>query len=198
VTTSLRLRLATAPPAEVEVKLVPSRITYFDLDIQPQARSAFTAECDIAPTYQDVMGVPMTFELFHALPHYHELGTFFELALLGGPRDGEVLFRHDGYGENFGQVFDPPIDLVAEGATGLRFTCGFDNPRAEAVGWGIGDQEMCVSALFARTDMAFDGNVGEGTGAFEGEAADGTRLYRGPCALLGVPWDHAKPGGPER
>jgi hypothetical protein len=198
ITTNLNLRVHTAAEADVEVKLVPARISYFDLDIAPQADSAFTAECDIATTYADSIGEPFEYTLFHALPHYHELGVFFEMELMGGPRDGELLFRHDGYGENFGQIFDPPLDLAATGATGLRFTCGFSNPRTESVGWGIGDQEMCVTALFAGTNMAFEGAVNFGEGTEIGVDADGVIRHRGACTMLGLPWDHDKPGGPPR
>ncbi len=107
------------------------------------------------------------------------------------------LFRNEGFGENFGTPIDPPLDLAAAGARGLRFVCGFDNPTEEVVGWGIGDQEMCVLALQARTNMAWDGDVHEGDGAQVG-TAEREAQFSGPCTLLAFPWDHDKPGGPDR
>ncbi len=198
VTTEMRLSIGTVPPDQVLAKLVPSRIQYHDLHIDPNSRSSFTTECAIADTYQKTMGAPMKYQLYYALVHYHALGAYAELQLAGGPRDGEVLFHYDGYGENFGIGFDPPIDLVAAGATGLRYTCGFDNPRADEVQWGIGDQEMCVLALQASTDMGWEGDVNNGTGEQIGVAPDGQVEYQGPCGMLGIPWDHDKPGGPPR
>lgn len=48
-------------------------------------------------------------------------------------------------------TLDPPIDV--SGATGLRMTCGYDNPTDSTVRYGIGDQEMCV--FLAYTDARY-------------------------------------------
>jgi len=132
------------------------------------------------------------------LSHYHQLGSYTQLEIAGGPRDGEVIMRHDGFGENFGFAVDPPLDLAAAGAQGVRFTCGFQNPRMAQVGWGIGDQEMCVVALQAKTDLGWDGDVKRGTGTRLGPDGSGEIDYGGPCDLLAFPWDFDKPGGPAR
>ncbi len=198
-TTSMDITLHTLPEDQVQVKLAPARIEYHDLKIVPNGTSSFTADCMVSDEYQRVMGNDWKFTIYHMLPHYHELGIFAEMQILGGPRDGEVIFRHDGYGgENFGHTFDPPIDFAAEGATGIRYTCGFMNPRGEEVRWGIGDQEMCVTAIFADTDMAFQGQVDRGNGEVTGTLPDGTVTNSGACSLLGIPWDHNKEGGPPR
>jgi hypothetical protein len=198
ITSETRIELGTIPPDQVAARLAPGRIEYRDLTIDPNGRSSFSAECILDEVYEETMGAPLQLEIYYALSHYHELGTYAQLELLGGPRDGEVLFRHDGYGENFGVPFDPPLDVAATGARGLRFTCGFDNPRDEVIGWGIGDQEMCVMALQSRTEMGFDAKVGDGRSEQVGTGPDGEVQYRGACSVLGVPWDHQKPGGPER
>jgi hypothetical protein len=103
--------------------------------------------------------------------------------------------RHDGYGDNAGHTIDPPFDMAAAGARGVRLRCGFDNPRDVPVGWGIGDQEMCVMALQAVTDIGWDGDVADGTGQKVGVAADGEVQYQGPCSITAFPWDFEKPGG---
>ena len=195
ITTDMHIALTTVPPDQVAASLAPARIEYHDLTITPQSKSSFSTSCDIASIYHDTTGEDFEYELYYVLSHYHELGYFAELSLVGGPRDGEVIFRHDGYGENFGQAIDPPLDLVAAGAVGLRATCGFDNPRDVEVNWGIGDQEMCVIALQARSNMGWQGDVPEGDGQAIGTAADGAIEHEGPCSLFGVPWDHEKPGG---
>ena len=198
VRTTLRLELHTVPAAEVRAKMAPARIQYHDLTLEPMARSSFTTECLLDAAHQEHLGRPLQYELHYVLAHYHGLGRYAQLEIAGGPRDGEVIMRHDGYGENFGKAIDPPLDLGAVGARGVRFTCGFENPRAAAVGWGIGDQEMCVVALQARSDLAFDGDVRRGTGAATGASADGELGHAGPCDLLAFPWDHDKAGGPPR
>ncbi len=195
VLTDMHVEIATVPPADVAASLAPGRIEYHDLQLDPRARSSFSTSCDVDAQYRETIGVPWKYTLYYALTHYHALGVYAQLEIVGGPRDGEVVFRHDGYGENFGIAIDPPLDLAAAGATGLRYTCGFDNPRDDAVQWGIGDQEMCVIALQAHTDMGWQGDVARGKGAQTGVAPDGEVRYEGPCSIFGVPWDHAKPGG---
>lgn len=196
VDTHMAIRFDTIPTDEVAVKLVPARIEFNALAIDPMAVSSFTTDCPLAETHQETLGEPLAYKLYYALPHYHELGISAQLELAGGPRDGEVIFRHDGYGEASGVAFDPPIDVAAAGATGLRFTCTFENPRAVEVGWGIGDQEMCVIALFAETDLGWQGNASESVvGA---TLPDGTITHTGDCDLIGLEWDHDKEGGPPR
>lgn len=195
VTTTMHLRIHTIPTDEVVAKMAPGRLQYHDLSLDPNARSSFSIECLIDDAHQDNLGAPLDYRLHYVLFHYHVLGIYAQLELAGGPNDGRVIARHDGYGENFGIALDPPVDLAAEGATGLRFTCGFDNPRDVPVGWGIGDQEMCVVALQADSGLAFDGTVDFGTGAMTGTGVDGEVQYGGPCQLLAFPWNFEKPGG---
>ncbi|HEY4244824.1 MAG TPA: hypothetical protein VGM88_33645 [Kofleriaceae bacterium] len=197
ITTTMHLAISTIPPAAVTAKLAPARIQYQDLHIDPNAKSTFTTECDFATTYQHVRGGPLQYRLYYTLSHYHVLGTFQQLEVMGGPNDGQVIMRHDGFGNNAGTAIEPFVDLGALGATGLRLTCGYDNPRDAEVGWGIGDQEMCVIALQAVTDVGFEADVTAGTQGDEivSTAADGTIQHQGGCQVLGFAWDFSKPGG---
>jgi hypothetical protein len=196
--TTMHLRIHTIPPDQVVAKLAPARMTYHDLALDPNAQSAFSVDCPLEPSYTNIFDAPLDYKLHYVLFHYHALGVYAQLELSGGPRDGEVIARHDGYGENFGIALDPPVDLAAAGATGIRFTCGFDNPRGEVVGWGIGDQEMCVVALQAETDLAFESGVVMGNREALGVNPDGEFRYGGNCTIQGFPWDFDKPGGPPR
>jgi hypothetical protein len=195
VTTTMRLALATIPAQQVTAKLAPARISYHDLHIDPSASSAFTADCLLDDSYMQIQHRPLQYKLMYTLTHYHGLGTYQQLSILGGPRDGEVIMRHDGFGNNAGTAIDPPVDLAAAGARGLRLTCGYTNPRSAPVGWGIGDQEMCVIALQAVTDIGFDADVVAGADANVGVSPTGEIEHQGACTLTAFPWDFEKPGG---
>jgi hypothetical protein len=195
ITTTMHLGITTIPPSQVVAKLAPARISYHDLHITPMAKSSFTTECDLAAAYDDVWHRPLEYTLYYVLSHYHQLGYYQQLEILGGPRDGEVIMRNDGFGDNAGHAIQPPLDLAAAGARGLRLTCGYNNPRSAEVGWGIGDQEMCVMALQAVTDIGYDADVIRGTGAQTGTSATGEVQYAGPCSMTAFPWDFDKPGG---
>lgn len=196
IKTTMELTIDSIPTATVTAKLAPARITFHDLHIDPNASSSFTTECDLDTEYMSLLEVPLEYQLFYTLSHYHTLGTYQQLEIAGGPRDGEVIMRHDGTGNNAGTAIDPPLDLAAAGARGLRLTCGYDNPRSVPVGWGIGDQEMCVIALQAVTDIGFDAEVDDGTSSVVGTSSTGEIQHSGPCSVQAFPWDFEKPGGP--
>jgi len=196
VHSNMNLQIDTVPLADVVGKLAPARIQYQDLHIDAQAKSSFSTTCDLATAYAGVTGgAPLHYKLLYGLSHYHSLGMYEQLELVGGAHDGEVIMRHDGFGTNAGIAIDPGVDLGELGATGVRLTCGYDNPRPQSVGWGIGDQEMCVIALQAVTDIGWDGEVNDGTSATTGTAPNGEIEYEGPCEMTAFPWDFNKPGG---
>jgi hypothetical protein len=194
ITTTMHLEIATIPAATVTAKLAPARIQYEDLHIDATAKSSFTTECDLATEYDKIRHAPLQYKLMYTLTHYHVLGSYQQLEVMGGPHDGQVIMRHEGFGNNAGTAITPAVDLGALGATGLRMTCGFDNPRDVPVGWGIGDQEMCVMALQAVTDIGWEGDVGAGD-AVVGTATDGEIQHKGGCSMMTFPWDFSKPGG---
>lgn len=195
VTTTLHLAITTIPPSQVTAKLAPARISYYDLHLAPNAHSAFTQECDLAAAHDSLLHTPLSYKIYFVLSHYHGLGTYQQLEIFGGPRDGEVIMRNDGFGDNAGHAIDPPLDLAAAGAKGVRLTCGYNNPRSVPVGWGIGDQEMCVMALQATTDFAYDASVADGSGAQTSISSTGEIENQGPCKVTAFPWDFNKPGG---
>jgi hypothetical protein len=186
--TELRMAFDLIHPKDVTVVTAPFRFSYTDLQIPPMRQSRFSGDCDLASTYEGSAGKPLDLKLYYVTPHYHYLGNFFDLTISGGPRDGENVFRLDGFdaGSN-GQSFDPPIDLT--GADGFRFTCGYDNWRDVSVGWGIGDQEMCVMLGLADSAMLMDGTVP--TGQIVGEEDD-IVMSEGTCQVIGLPKSDAQ------
>ena len=185
LTTSLDLTLTPVPLAEVTTILSAMAIDYQALALPAQRRSTFTVECDLAGVHERVLGTPLDLRLHYVLPHYHELGRGIELIATGGP-DGDrtILATQRAIGEPMGTRLDPPFDLT--GYRGLRFTCRFDNPRDQVVGYGIGDQEMCVVQLFSDSDYLFAGgardhDVGEPTD--DGEVV----RFSHPCQLFAFP-----------
>jgi len=179
--TSARMTLGLTHPKNVDTVVAPFRLSYYDLEIPPDTQSRFTGGCEMAEPYRNKAGHPFDMKIYYVLPHYHGLGNYFGLEILGGPRDGAQLFELTGFNaEANGQMFDPPIDLGD--AEGLRFTCGYDNPRDETVGWGIGDQEMCVMLGFADSDAVIDAAVNDGNRVVD--ERDGVVYNEGPCSVL--------------
>lgn len=189
--TFLRMSLALIHPREVTTILHAIRLNYGAIDIPPRSEARVTADCDLTKTFDAIIQQPMDVKMHYVLPHYHYLGNYFSLEIAGGPRDGEVLHSLDTFNaEPNGKRLDPPIDLGASGAYGLRMSCGYSNPRDESVGWGIGDQEMCVTLVLADSPMLLSGNVGVTTDFEQGE--DGIFRLSGPCDGIGAPINPAQ------
>jgi hypothetical protein len=185
VDTSLRTRIDTLPPAQVTTHLTPFRLSYYDLAIPANGKSAHTGSCDIATPYASRVGGAFDLKLHYVLPHYHQLGSGFRLDYVGGPHDGETFFMQGGmFGEPLGHTFPTPLDFAALGATGIRFTCEHTNPRAVSVGWGVGDQEMCMMLGFAETHFKFDATVDKTSDT--STDASGEVHHSGACGVIGV------------
>lgn len=188
IATEMRMALEIIHPREVEIVAAPFRLTYYGLDIPPFSEARFTGSCDLATTYADQVGKPLDLRLYYVTPHYHYLGNFFDLTVVGGSQDGESVFRFDGFdGNSNGKSFDPPIDLT--GATGFRFTCGYDNWRDQQIGWGIGDQEMCVMLGLADSAVLMDAGVA--SGSLVGMDGD-VLMNEGACSAIGLPKNEAQ------
>jgi len=183
VDSELRMALTLTHPRDVATIVAPFRLNYQDLKIPAQKQSRFTGECMLADAYQGKAGVALDLKLYHVLPHYHYLGNYFSVEIIGGPRDGEQVFLHQGFNaDGNGRTYDPPIDLT--GAQGLRFTCGYDNWRDKEINYGIGDQEMCTMLGLADMRVMMNGSVDGGTQLV---GADGEVLkFEGPCNTIAL------------
>ena len=183
--TALRISLDLIHPRDVETLLAPFAMQYTDLAIPPQGESRFRAECDDFLATVNPNDSP--FRLHWALPHYHYLGNYFGIEVIGGSLDGTVVHEINGFdAAPVGKRFDPPLDLAD--ADGLRLTCGYDNWTDQLIGWGNGDQEMCI--LFGFTDFPLVTQATATSGAAIGEE-DGIPTFEGSCFSLVSP----KPDG---
>jgi hypothetical protein len=186
VTTTLQMGLEVIHPRDVRKVVTPFRFSYLPLTIPPQRASRFTADCNLQFPYERITQQPFNLKLYYLLPHYHELGDWFDVTVKGGPLDGQSVMRVEQFNaEGNGKAFDPPLDLT--GAQGLAVTCGFDNPRPVEVGWGTGDQEMCVMLGFADGEVMLDASVVANSRLQREEL--GVAWYQGPCVVLTVPKD---------
>lgn len=182
LSSNIHLELETISAGAFRTSLVPVTLVYFDLDLPPQSRSRFAATCDFAQAY----GAPVDLRIHYVLPHYHSLGEGMFLEAVGGPMDGQVIYENaSAIGEPLGGALQPPFELTA--GQGMRFGCTFDNHGDQSVGWGIGDQEMCVLLAFAESPFKWLGGVEEGS-TWMGEN-DGVNQYEGPCRVLVFPAD---------
>ncbi|MBL4686052.1 MAG: hypothetical protein JKY37_15770 [Nannocystaceae bacterium] len=181
--TELRMELELIHPKMVTVVTTPFRLSYTGLNIPPLGESRFSGDCDIKTIYESQSEGPLDLKLYYVLPHYHYLGNYFDLSVLGGARDGESVFRLDGFNaDGNGGALNPPLDL--SGAEGFSFTCGYDNWRDVNIGWGIGDQEMCVMLGLADSKVLMDASVAAGTVV----GNDGEILLNsGECGVIGLP-----------
>ncbi len=185
----LRMALEIVHPRTVEVVVAPFRLTYRDLHIPAGKRSRFSSTCTFDKAYESAVGVPLDLKLYHVLPHFHYLGDAFSVDIVGGPDDGRNIYTLNGFNADAnGRAFDPPIDLA--GAEGLSFYCGFDNWRDKDIGWGIGDQEMCVMLGLADSRAIMDMSV---PGGSEAVGVDGdVLLNEGPCNVLALAKNEAQ------
>ncbi|HEX5059996.1 MAG TPA: hypothetical protein VFV99_11585 [Kofleriaceae bacterium] len=133
------------------------------IQLPPHAKSRFTIECDLTKGLglggAETTRPPPDFRIYHVLAHYHELGsglTFEALRDVDG--GGETMFEtQTRIGDALGSVLDPPFDLT--GHSKIRFACEYDNPRDATVGWGVGDQEMCIVFAFTDSPLVWSGGA---------------------------------------
>jgi len=181
----LWISLEPIHPADVTAVVAPLSMQYHDLHIPPTTESRFTADCDLAtPYWLATAGDPLWLRLHYILPHYHYLGNYFDVTVVGGLLDGQSVFTLDGFNADAnGLTFDPPLDLP--GATGLRMTCGYDNWTSNNIVWGNGEGEMCVMLALVESDMVIGASVDIGN-HIVGVDED-VQLNEGLCIGLAIP-----------
>ncbi len=184
IETNLRMQLDLLHPKDVKTVVAPLRLSYINLDIQPKMQTRFSATCDFKKKYENSTQTSFDdVKIYWSLPHYHELGNYFSLSIVGGENDGKMVHELSGFNaEANGKMHLPAIEM--KGATGLRFSCGYNNPRDENVGFGIGDQEMCVMLGFMDAGAIIDGSVLGNALSTRGDDVDGIAQFEGKCAAF--------------
>jgi hypothetical protein len=164
---------------EVERVLNFLTITNEALVIPPRTRSLHEMTC----TFPEAAH----FDVHYVLPHYHGLGTSLALQAIGGTQDGAMLYESAGaVGEAWGKMLEPSVPLG--GATAIRVTCGYDNPRETEVRYGLGDQEMCVFLAFTSSTKKY-GGFSVGNSAIGVPDPGAVPTSRAQCLLLGAAGD---------
>ena len=178
----LWLTLEVIHPRDVQSVVSPLSLMYGDLRIPPLSQSRFTADCNLATPHKAVTGNELSLRVHYILPHYHYLGNYFDVTVVGGERDGESIYNLDGFNADAnGKTFDPPLDLP--GAKGLKMTCGYDNWRSETVEWGDAEGEMCVMLGLIEADAVLGGSVAVGMPAPD---QDGMPSFGGNCFTVAL------------
>ena len=183
ISTELDLAVTSIARADMHTQLAGLSFTNQALELPPGRTSSFTVDCDFDDIHRRQLLRAPDFNLYYVLPHYHDLGLGIDLIATGPGGDVTVVSTESAVGEPLGQRLSPAFSM--RGHTGLRFTCHFDNPRAEVVRWGNGDQEMCVMLAFTDSEMQWGG------GALDrdpGEPSDdgGEVAYHHECDLYGL------------
>jgi hypothetical protein len=177
----VRLRVSPIPADEVTDEVQPLGFVYEDLALDPRARSRFVADCDVSSLSAGADDARPV-QIYTGGAHYHALGTGARAEVVGGPRDGEILFETTSpIGHPLTRTYETPLDLM--GVDTIRFSCDFDNPRDEAVEWGIGDQEMCAIGFSTNSVSALGAAVIE---TVETREVDGVLVHTGECIPIAV------------
>jgi hypothetical protein len=184
ITVPLAITIDPIVREEVTVQLRPLAMEDQALVIAPHARTDIASTCDIGAMHQERFSRLPDFNIYYILPHYHALGIGMRLeALDEGETTPRVIFDNDQQiGTALGGPIDPPFAMT--GSTKLRMTCKYENPRDEVVGFGIGDQEMCVMLGFTDSPHQWGGlySSDPGTPIEDG----GTTLYQHACTPFSV------------
>ena len=159
---TLTPEITLTPIAESAVTIRLSGVSFEDhaLGLPPDHQSSFTVDCDLQPAWNQLLangGVTAPspdFKLYYALAHYHALGTGMSIdALATDDTTSQPVFKTTSQiGDALGGTLDPPVSMA--GYSHLRFTCDYYNNTSATVGWGIGNQEMCVFLAFS--DSAYN------------------------------------------
>lgn len=171
--TSIHFDVYGIPEAALRVELQPMAFTNLALDIAPLAETRARMQC--ATPQPD-------FDVYYILPHFHVLGQWLSVDVAGGAMNGTNIFRSQGsFGDSMNKSYDPPI--AVRGASGLAITCDYQNTRSQKVGYGNGDQEMCVALLYTSGKKA----GGEALTNLTTTDSGGIHSTDGACLSVGAP-----------
>jgi hypothetical protein len=143
---------------DVKTRLAGLSFQNAGLALPPMMQSKFSVECDLAAAHRTALQRDPDFKIYYALAHYHELGTGLTLEAVKPGGESTVIYSTTtAVGDTLGGPVNPLFDMT--GYTKVRLTCNFYNNRGATVGWGVGDQEMCVFLAFTDSTYNFGGGV---------------------------------------
>jgi hypothetical protein len=185
------LTIELTPIAEANVTTILTGMSFENaaLGIPAMATSRFTIECDIATPHEMYVGRPPDFSIYYALGHYHTLGIEIAVEALRDDGTTDTVYTTTGRtGDALGGPIDPPFSMVGHGK--LRFSCTYDNPRDTTVGWGVGDQEMCVFLAFTDSTFTWAGGVLTEDDPGPGTLTDGIVEFIHSCQVIAADATH--------
>lgn len=147
IDTSITIELETAEPDEIDISLQPLSFLIYALDIPARQQSRWRMTCPMTGVY-DILeknhGTADDFAIYYVLGHYHSWGNYFNLSYVDA--DGSerpIVDLGSTIGDDLGRIVDPPV--FANGAPGLKVTCGYNNTTDGPLIWGNdADAEMCM------------------------------------------------------
>lgn len=177
-------KIAIKPILDADVTTTLAGVSFEDqaLALPAHMQSRFTVECDIATKHQQLFGRAPDFNIYYALAHYHTLGTRLSLEAIKPTGEATMVYSTEhNVGDVLGGPIDPKFSMV--GYSKLRMSCEFFNPRDSVVGWGVGDQEMCVFLAFSDSTYNWGGGVLEQGTPENPQMVGNTMTYQNPCSL---------------
>jgi hypothetical protein len=178
IDTSITLEFETAEPADVEVSLQPLSYLIYSLAIPSQQESRWRMTCPMERAYK-ALGPEDRFGIYYVLGHYHSWGNYFALSYVdedGGERP--IVELESVIGDSLGRIIDPPV--FANGAPGLKVTCGYYNSTDAPLVWGNNaEDEMCMFLAYVGAPVkvvSWGSEPSEEVGM-----VDGVRTFEADC-----------------
>lgn len=180
------LSITLTPISEVTTRLAGLSFENVGIALPPHRASKFTIDCDIATQSMNLTGAPPDFNIYYGLAHYHSLGTGLSLEAIKADGTATTVYETTNrIGDTLGGQITPAFSM--QGYAKLRMSCSYNNDRDTTVGWGVGDQEMCVVLAFTDSPFVWGGGVinndGPGTMVDTGTEVDFTHA----CSLITTP-----------
>ncbi|MEM7135778.1 MAG: hypothetical protein AAF500_04320 [Myxococcota bacterium] len=184
--TALSFEVETIPEEEVDTRLRPIGISNEALAIPPQRSSRFSMECDFGAEFQRFFGGTPDFSIYYVLGHYHDWGNYFRLSFIDDDGGDRTVFEFGGpVGEPLGLALDPPVG--SQGASTLRFECGYINNTDRTLVYGFQDEEMCLFLAYSDADLKLGAISTVNTPM--GPDEEGVELNETGCFSTAVPVD---------
>lgn len=144
IDTSITLEFETAEPEEIDVALQPLSYLIYSLQIPAQQQSRWRMTCPMERAYNILDERADEFAIYYVLGHYHSWGNYFALDYVyDDGRERSIVELESVIGDSLGRIVDPPV--YADGATGLKVTCGYNNTTDAPLVWGNNaEDEMCM------------------------------------------------------